>query len=56
MLTPEIIATREATLAAHLVMQLGADPSILDEATLARLRAHGWPGNVRELRNARSAP
>ena len=39
-------------LAAHFAMQLGADMSVLDPATLERLCNHDWPGNVRELRNA----
>jgi len=42
-------------LARHLAARAGArlqpDDPLLDDATLAALRAHRWPGNVRELAN-----
>ncbi|MCK5796779.1 MAG: sigma-54-dependent Fis family transcriptional regulator, partial [Deltaproteobacteria bacterium] len=39
-------------LAMHMAQGLVRDPrEIIDDATLALLRAHDWPGNVRELRN-----
>ncbi|MDQ3034179.1 MAG: sigma-54-dependent Fis family transcriptional regulator [Myxococcota bacterium] len=41
-------------LAMHFAREHGLDeaaPAVFDDATFARLEAHGWPGNVRELRN-----
>jgi formate hydrogenlyase transcriptional activator len=40
-----------APLAAQLLRELGAEPSLLTSARLARLAGYDWPGNVRELRN-----
>ena len=43
-------------LAKHFAAQFGRElrgrEAVLDDATIARLRAYAWPGNVRELENA----
>ncbi len=56
LVVPPLRARREdiPELARHFLAEAireGLPERVLDEAALARLKAHDWPGNVRELRN-----